>query len=210
LALLVARVGADHLDAAVPTDDLALLAHGFDAGTYLHRISLLLVPIGNATSGEVVGSDLHLHSITWKDANPVHAHLPRRVSEDFVPVLETHLEHGVWEGFDDFALHDDRVFLGLRQVDLRTVTDNGNESGTSAGLRARARAAPRLRRRESIAQARKLGQWPGRAISNGRGGQSAVIVFWGDFARPASDHPRKRAPSAGRPLGRSAARSADG
>src|SRR6476620_7475207 len=36
LALLVARVVADHHDATVPADDLALLAHLLDAGTNLH------------------------------------------------------------------------------------------------------------------------------------------------------------------------------
>jgi hypothetical protein len=42
LALLVARVLADHHDASVPTDDLALLAHLLDAGSDLHGdVSLL-------------------------------------------------------------------------------------------------------------------------------------------------------------------------
>src|ERR1700754_3779116 len=36
LPLLVAGVGADHEHPAVPPDDLALLAHRLDRGTYLH------------------------------------------------------------------------------------------------------------------------------------------------------------------------------
>jgi hypothetical protein len=36
LPLLVARVLADHHDATVPADDLALLAHLLDAGSDLH------------------------------------------------------------------------------------------------------------------------------------------------------------------------------
>jgi len=39
LALLVTRVLADHADVTGPTDDLALLAHGFDAGANLHDSS---------------------------------------------------------------------------------------------------------------------------------------------------------------------------
>src|ERR1700729_1356377 len=36
LPLLVARIRADHEDPAVPADDLALLAHRFDRGSYFH------------------------------------------------------------------------------------------------------------------------------------------------------------------------------
>jgi hypothetical protein len=40
LALLVAGVLADHLDAPVPADHLALLAHLLDAGSNLHGNNL--------------------------------------------------------------------------------------------------------------------------------------------------------------------------
>ena len=39
LALLVARVLADHVNLAVTADDLALIAHLLDRRTYLHRSS---------------------------------------------------------------------------------------------------------------------------------------------------------------------------
>src|SRR6202012_3066129 len=42
LPLLVARIRADHEDPPVPADDLALLPHRFDRGSYFHaRIALV-------------------------------------------------------------------------------------------------------------------------------------------------------------------------
>src|SRR4051794_38304221 len=49
LPLLVSRVLTDHEDPAVPTDDLALLAHRLDRGSYLHdpfRASSLMIRTG--------------------------------------------------------------------------------------------------------------------------------------------------------------------
>jgi hypothetical protein len=43
LSLLVAGVLADHHDAPVPADDLALLAHLLDAGAHLHDDSLAAI-----------------------------------------------------------------------------------------------------------------------------------------------------------------------
>ena len=63
LALLVTNVFANHHDASVATDDLALVADLFDAGLHLHGYSfssfywkrLLLVTVDNAAAGEVIG-----------------------------------------------------------------------------------------------------------------------------------------------------------
>ena len=108
---------ADDLDATVPTDHLAVLADSLDAGSDLH-VSLLvglLVPVGDAASGEVVGRELHLDAIPGEDPDVVHPHLSRDVGEYLVAVLQFHPEHGVRQGFDDRALQYDRVFLGFRQ-----------------------------------------------------------------------------------------------
>jgi hypothetical protein len=115
LPLLVAGVGTDDLDATVPADDLALLAHLLDARSYLH--GFLLVAIGDPTSAEVVGRDLHLDTVAGEDADPVHAHLPGAVGEDGVAVLQLDTEHGIGERFSDRPLKHDRIFLGLGQVD---------------------------------------------------------------------------------------------
>src|SRR5215813_663034 len=86
LTLLVTGVLADDLDATVPADHLAVLADPLDAGTYLHDapsclLRRLLVSVGDPTSGEVVGSELHLHAIARQDPDVVHPHLPRDVGQ---------------------------------------------------------------------------------------------------------------------------------
>src|SRR5438046_3065540 len=75
-----------------------------------------LVPVGDPTPAEVVGGELHLHAITGKDADVMHAHLPRDVGQHLVPVLELDTEHGIRQRLHDGALEHDRVFLGLGQV----------------------------------------------------------------------------------------------
>src|ERR1700751_4181447 len=72
-----------------------------------------LVSVGDPTPAEVVGSELHLDAIAGQDADVVHAHLPRDVSQHLVPVLELHSEHGIGQRLDDCALEHDRVFLRL-------------------------------------------------------------------------------------------------
>src|SRR5690606_37454449 len=114
LALLVARVGADDLHAPVAADHLALLTDGLDARTYLHGAPSL-VAVGDATPGEVVGRELHLHPVTREDADVVHAHLAGDVGQHLVAVLELDTEHRVGEGLHDGPLHDDRIFLWFRQ-----------------------------------------------------------------------------------------------
>jgi len=82
LTLLVTRVLADHAHVTGPTNDLALLAHGLDAGADLHVFSFsneteteLFVPVGDASTGHVVGRDLDLDLVAGKDTDAVHAHL---------------------------------------------------------------------------------------------------------------------------------------
>src|SRR5438067_12406914 len=83
LALLVTGVLADDHDAPVTTDHLALVAHLLDARLDLHlllswspdsRATAFLVPVGDATSGAVVGGQLHLAAIPRHDAEVVTAH----------------------------------------------------------------------------------------------------------------------------------------
>src|SRR5579871_6606041 len=84
-------------DATSP-DDLALLTDRLHARPNLHltpRPSLLLVPIGDPTSVEVVRSDLHLDLVPRQDADAVHPHLPRAVRQHLVAVLELDSEHGI-------------------------------------------------------------------------------------------------------------------
>ena len=117
------RVLTDHADVTGPSNDFALLTHGFDAGANLHVVSFsnflereLFVAIGDAPASHVVGRDLNLDLVAGEDANAVHAHLARTVSEDGVTVLQLDAEHGVGKWLDDGTLYGERVFLWLTQV----------------------------------------------------------------------------------------------
>ena len=57
--------------------------------------SSLLVAVGDAAAGHVVGRDLYLDLVTGKNSNAVHAHLSRTVSENGVTILELNTKHGV-------------------------------------------------------------------------------------------------------------------
>src|ERR1700722_6052987 len=75
----------------------------------------LLIPIGDAAPGQVVGTDLHLDLVARQDTDAIHPHLPRVVSQDLVAVGQLPLEHGVLQGFAHRALQHDCVFLALGQ-----------------------------------------------------------------------------------------------
>lgn len=116
----------DH-DIAVATQHLALLTHFLDAWTNLHALSrssseifteLLLVPIRNATSGEVIRGDLDLHAVTRQNTNAVHTHLSGAVSENLVSIFQFDLEHGIWQRLDHGPFQDNRVFLRLWQSEI--------------------------------------------------------------------------------------------
>ncbi len=80
LALLVARVLADHHDSPVTANHLALLADLLDARLDLHGIPLrvlqfrLLVAVDNTTTCEVVRAQLHHYPVLREDSNIVLAH----------------------------------------------------------------------------------------------------------------------------------------
>src|SRR4029079_617734 len=76
---------------------------------------LSLVSIRDTASGEVVGGELYLDLVAGEDADVVHPHLARDVSQHFVPVLQLDAEHRVRQRLDDRAFEHDRVFLRLRQ-----------------------------------------------------------------------------------------------
>src|SRR5690606_14499412 len=101
LALLVARVLADHHDAAVATDHLALVTDLLHARVDLHRDSLSsvrtergygvvtgcsLVAVDDPTAAEVIRRELHHDPILGEDADVVLAHLAADVREHLVAV----------------------------------------------------------------------------------------------------------------------------
>src|SRR4051794_33817631 len=116
LPLLVARVLADHHDAAVATDHLALVTDLLDARVDLHvspfwSAGRLLVPVDDPTPREVVRRELHHHAVLGEDPDVVLAHLAADVGQDLVTVAQLHPEHGVRESLDDGALDLDHTFF---------------------------------------------------------------------------------------------------
>jgi hypothetical protein len=95
----VSKVVADNHDATLATNYFALIANLLHARLNFHdcppsfttsflacRIKLLLVAIDNATSCEVIWTQLHDHAISREDSDVVLPHLPADVSKDPVPV----------------------------------------------------------------------------------------------------------------------------
>src|SRR4051795_9560723 len=75
------------------------------------RTGCLLVPVNDATAGQVVGRELHDHSVLGQDADVVLAHLAADVGEHPVPVLQLHPEHRVGKRLDDATLDLDGPVL---------------------------------------------------------------------------------------------------
>src|SRR5688500_2930003 len=107
LTLLVLRLRADHEDLTVAPNDLALVATLLDGRSYLQ--ALVPHPPRDSAALQVVRTQFDEDLVPWDDTNEVHPHLPRDVRQDRVPVLKLDLEHRVWEGFGDGALHLDHV-----------------------------------------------------------------------------------------------------
>src|SRR3954454_16906492 len=102
LALLVARVLADHHDAAVATDHLALVTDPLDARVDLHvspfcSVGWLLVAVDDPTPREVVRRELHHDPVLGEDPDVVLAHLAADVGQDLVTVAQLDPEHRVRE-----------------------------------------------------------------------------------------------------------------
>src|SRR3954465_6316792 len=114
LPLLVARVRADHHDAAAAPDHPAPVADPLDAWTDLHCVSLgsLLEAVDHAAPGEVVRRQLQLDAVPRQDPDVVHPHLAGDMCEHGVPVLEFDPEHGVGKGLDDRPLYLDHIIFG--------------------------------------------------------------------------------------------------
>jgi hypothetical protein len=119
----VTRLLADHADVTGPSNDLALLTHWLDAGANFHVVSFsnclereLFVAVGDAAASHVVGRNLNLDLVAGQNTDAVHAHFPRTVSENGVPVLQFDTEHRVGKWLDDGTLYGERVFLWLTQV----------------------------------------------------------------------------------------------
>jgi hypothetical protein len=75
----------------------------------------LLVSIRDATTGEVVWGEFHLHLVAWEDSDVVHPHFPRDVRQHLVAILELDPEHCIGQRFEDRAFEHDGVVFWLGQ-----------------------------------------------------------------------------------------------
>jgi len=167
LALLVPRGrAADDHDAAVATDDLALVADALDAGVDLHCSSLspssyrpgcraavtfrrsLLVAVDDPTSGEVVRRELDLDPVAREDLDAVAPHLPGGVAERLDSVVELDLEDAAAKRLDDLALELDLLFL-LRYDDLLSSRSATRRTPRGPSCPRASRTAPSHPRRAS-------------------------------------------------------------
>jgi len=74
-------------------------------------VRLSLVPVHDATTGEVIRRKFHDDSVVGEDTDVVHPHLSADVRQHFVTVFQFHSEHGVGQRFNDRALELDRAVL---------------------------------------------------------------------------------------------------
>lgn len=126
---------ANDLHAAVATYHLALLADLFHTWANFHLVPLrrhigrnlvvavkhgvsnclLLIPVGNSTSAEVVGSQFHLHLVARQNPDVVHPHLSGDMGQHLVAILELDAKHRVGQRFSHRSLKDDRIFFRFWQ-----------------------------------------------------------------------------------------------
>jgi len=119
----VSGIRADNHDATVALDDSAVVTHCLDACAYFHGCVLslrsfcfpLLVAVGDATSFEVVRSELYLDAIAGENADVMHPHLARDMGQYFVTIFEFNTKHGIWKGLGNGPFQYNRVFFRIRQ-----------------------------------------------------------------------------------------------
>src|SRR5688572_18946989 len=105
---------------------------------YIPRSRELPQAVHDATPIEVVRRELDQHAVAGTHADAVPLHLPGRVTEHLVTVVELDPEHAAPEALDDLALHLDLLFLDRDQATV---------SGSSGRLNRARRRACRCRTR---------------------------------------------------------------
>ena len=69
-------IDTDHTHYTLAVNHLALITNLFDGRTYLHyTLSISFIPVSYATAIQIVGRQLHQHSITWKNPDEMLTHL---------------------------------------------------------------------------------------------------------------------------------------
>jgi hypothetical protein len=82
---------------------------------YLIEERCLLIPVGDATAAEVIRCQFNLNSVTRKNTDVVHPHLPADMGQHLVAVVEFYTERCAWQGLNNFPLHHNHIIFRLRQ-----------------------------------------------------------------------------------------------
>ena len=97
---------------------------------------VLLVPVGDPTTSQVVRRQLNLDAIAGQNSDVMHPHFPRDMGQNFVAVFEFDAEHCVRQRLGDRSFQNDRVFFGLSQdtdscvMDLKTPAQDRAKAGS--------------------------------------------------------------------------------
>jgi len=94
-----------------------------------------LVAVGDPTTGQVVGRELHLHPVAGKDADVMHTHLAGNMGQHLVAIFEFDAEHGVRQRLGHRPLEDDRIFFWLSQGTAPAREDSCGYEGCWSGDR---------------------------------------------------------------------------
>jgi hypothetical protein len=113
----VTRVVANHEHDPTTAHDFALVADLLDARSDFHGLIFskldLLISVGDASAGRVVGADFDGDAISGEDPDIVAPHATADGGEDLEPVVGCYPKHCVWEGLFDRGLKLEFVVLGL-------------------------------------------------------------------------------------------------
>src|SRR5213075_228708 len=106
LTLFVARILADHPHHALAPHDLALAADLLHRRHHFH-LALLLGAEDNSSARQVVRREFHRDLVAGQDADVVHPHLSRDMSQHYVSVLQLHPKGRIRQVVHDLALYLD-------------------------------------------------------------------------------------------------------
>ena len=106
----------EHLGQILRTDERTFMCFYFhsyssDIRTNTKLIEFLFEPVGDPTSGQIIGGKFHCYLVAGKYFYKVHPHLTRYVCQYFMAILHFHPEHSIRECFKHRALYLYGIFF---------------------------------------------------------------------------------------------------
>jgi hypothetical protein len=88
------------MEAAAAAEGIALFRDNSPVPPITRQYLLLLEPVSDAAPFEVIGADFHLDPVAREDADTVHPHLARIMSQYLMAVVGLYTERRVLKGLD--------------------------------------------------------------------------------------------------------------